>query len=54
MVPPSPNLSNDLPATGMTPWIYAWYREYLLCSIREFTENKIPNFKIIPCYYKVL
>ena len=21
---------------------------------REFTENKIPNFKIIPCYYKVL
>jgi hypothetical protein len=23
-------------------------------AIREFTENKIPNFKIIPTYYKVL
>ena len=25
-----------------------------LIVVREFTENKIPNFKIIPCYYKVL
>jgi hypothetical protein len=23
-------------------------------ELREFTENKIPNFKIIPSYYKVL
>ncbi|MDL1974923.1 MAG: hypothetical protein LWX55_09125 [Deltaproteobacteria bacterium] len=22
--------------------------------LREFTENKLPNFKIIPSYYKVL
>ena len=26
----------------------------LRCGVREFTENKLPNFKIIPSYYKVL
>ncbi|MDL1978950.1 MAG: hypothetical protein LWX52_12795 [Deltaproteobacteria bacterium] len=26
----------------------------LLKEVREFTENKLPNFKIIPSYYKVL
>ena len=25
-----------------------------LFLLRDFTENKIPNFKIIPSYYKVL